>query len=304
MGSGSRRSGNGAVPVPKTPGHRAMARSSRSRSPPSIFPADPGQRQLWLRQRQKPQPLLLPPPSRPIKSRLEPLEPPALTARSAGTGQEAGASLICFSGAKCGTGGSFPTPQQGTGRRVHGPWLGTSAHLGIPASRARVAGQAGAQGERLALGLWADRLCCSPSAAQPQQAAGPVPAAWPPASHAISQAPAEPPVARCASAGLWSPTPRHSPAVCSHPQPCTRHGVLPHCAALCQAVPGRCEGLSCRGWSMHSACSQGGGCAGPWPSLWDAGCAGGCAGNGDRAQLAPPPRPAPPAALSAGTPSQ
>lgn len=97
--SGSR--GKGAVPVPRMPGYRAAARSSWSRSPPGIFPAIPGQRQLWRCLRQKPQPLLLPPPLRPIRSLLEPLEPPALTAPlRRDRGWEAGASLMSFSRAK------------------------------------------------------------------------------------------------------------------------------------------------------------------------------------------------------------
>lgn len=121
-GSGSSRGKRSAVPVPRRPGHRAMVRSSRSRSPPSIFS---GQRQLWLRRRQKPQPLLLPPPSRPIKSRLEPLEPPALAARSAGIRAGGGSIANELLGGQVWDGRRLPHSAVGTSRRVRGPWLGT-----------------------------------------------------------------------------------------------------------------------------------------------------------------------------------
>lgn len=154
--SGSR--GKGAVPVPRMPGHRAAARSSRSRSPPGIFPAIPGQRQLRRCLRQKPQPLLLPPPLRPIRSLVEPLEPPALTAPlRRDRGQEAGASLMSFSMAK---------------RRDqrHHPHLaaGLSALTGhlsparAPSWRLRAAGQTGTGRAHRGCGA-VGRLCRSPS---------------------------------------------------------------------------------------------------------------------------------------------
>lgn len=139
----------------------------------------------------------------PIKSHSEPLEPPALLPAPQGQGWEEGASLMSCSGPSVGP-EALPHPAAGTGAGAVGPgWASQPAR--------------GSQCHGLQVGVWGELPgrgagCAAAPGSPAPRAVAPAPAAWPPASHTISQAPAGLPVPRGASAGLRSLCPGTAPS--------------------------------------------------------------------------------------------
>lgn len=147
----------------------------------------------------------------------------------------------------------LPHPAVGHQLPVHGPWLGTSAHLGIPVLRARATGQAGVStGPRGygQAGCAAAPRQPSPSGQQaPCQQPGPLPAM---------------PLAGLRQSHRWHTVPvqGHGPLLTgTAPQEAhipSHAADLASCpAALPHAWPslGQCEGPSCRGQSMLALCT-------------------------------------------------